>query len=220
MDFLQALSQFKGLNDIAFAGLILLGVVGLVWSNIRGSNKIILAMSGTIATQSKEHNMTQSEIKSLGEQEQRHHDQQSISLNKNIAALTQVMETVGSLITEVNGMRSDNAIISDMRDQLVALQATTQQQARQLEDQAIEITTLRESNAALLNNLNVERTNRLEAERQLIEERKRNRAEVDMLKAQFNQLNKAFLAYRKQNGEDEKHDDLPQHPEQPDPTNG
>lgn len=118
-------------------------------------------------------------------------------------------------------MRSDNALILELKEQIVALQATTRQQAVQLEEQALEITTLRESNVSLMNNLMVERETKAQLELQLKGERDRNAKEVQMLKDQFHKLQAEFIKYKqagKPNKEATLKNDLPQHPEQPNTT--
>lgn len=237
----QLLSGIENIGKLGVAVLtilVALGVVLIAWSNSRGSGKIAEVMLATFGDSLKRTDVLHERIENQERLAQERHTEMiqvraefTRAQKETTSVLTQLVGAVGAMKDEVVAMRSDNNGMQDLRIQIEALQKTVERQAQQLEAQALEISTLRESNAALVNNLETERQARTVAEIQLGKERElarkneeRNAKEVQMLKDQFNALQAEFDRYKakmndKTNKEAPLKDDVSQHSEQSDSAN-
>jgi len=232
VETLQGLENIGKLGVAAITTLVSLGVVLIAWSNSRGSNKIAAVMLTTVGDALKRYDMIDTRLDAQERQaNERHKEVIQVRTEfthvqrENIAVLKQLVGAVGTMKDEVVAMRNDNHGMQDLRKQLDALQKTTERQARQLEEQALEISTLRESNSALMSNLETERKARTQAEIQLskVQEvarknEERNANAVQLLKDQFTTLQREFDQYKikmndKENKEATLKNDLSQHSE-------
>lgn len=237
LETLQGLTDIGKLGVAVITALVSLGVILIAWSNSRGSNKIAAVMLATVGDALKRYDKIDTRLDDQeNKADERHKEVIRVrtefaqAQTEHIAVLKQLVGAVGTMKDEVVAMRNDNHGMQDLRKQLDLLQKTTERQAQQLEEQALEISTLRESNAALIDNLEAERKARTAAEIQLAKEREiarqneeRNAKSVQLLKDQFNTLQREFALYKaKMNDKDNKEarlkDDLSQHTEQSDPT--
>lgn len=217
------------------AVLVALGVLVIAYFNNRGNSKVVEANNSLVDTllrmygeQAQRQNALDARLDTQERTAQKRHDESTQTITEQTAVLKQLVGAVGVMTKEVVAMRKDNQTIQELQQQIAALQKMVERQARQLEDQAMEMATLRESNAALVDNLETERKARTQAEIQLAKEREearknedRNAKAVQLLKDQFNALQKEFDTYKakmndKANKEAPRKHDLSQHPEQPD----
>jgi chromosome segregation ATPase len=228
---LSGIENIGKLGVAVLAVLVSLGVILIAWSNSRGSNKMTEAILKLYGDTLHQQNQTKTQLDEQEKNAQQRHEQYTQTQTEQISVLKQLVGAVGTMKDEVVAMRNDNKSIQELQRQIDLLQKTAQHQANQLEAQSLEVTTLRESNEALKRNLEAERTARAKAEAELVKEREiarqneeRNTKAVQLLKDQFNALQKEFDSYKakvnnKTNKEATLKNDLSQHSEQSDSTN-
>lgn len=235
---LTGIENISKLGAIGLAVVVSLGVILIAWTTSRSSNKLASAMLPMFGDSLKRTDILHQKMETSAQLDQERHHETMQALQKTaqtqietVTVLKELVGAVGTMKDEVVAMRSENHGMETLRQQIDELQKTVQRQAKQLEDQALEISTLRESNAALMDNLETERKARTQAEIQLSKERdiarqneERNTKAVQLLKDQFNALQKEFDQYKakmndKTNKEATLKNDLSQHSEQSDPTN-
>lgn len=221
IDQLASLVRIAEFGVPTIVALVLLAIAAIMWSNGRNSNKMVTAILGLYGDTTKRQNALDERLDNQERIAEQRHVEYTAVQSENVTLLQQLVTAVGCMKDEVVAMRDDNKSIAELQAQLTQLQATVQSQARQLEDQALEITRLTESNEALTANLMQERQAKAELETELQQERDRKQKEIELLKTQFRQLQDEFMTYKlanqkptqksvtKPKAEDKPTDDVP-----------